>query len=756
MDQNYSNLSSPPQHPCKNEHHQHRSTQQPQQVQQRFNNVQQTALGVPQGSDTSPTHHFHHYHQQHLQLYNAHHHHQYMGQSAMAQTMQTQPMQAQPMQNPPAPQAIQTHPMQAQPTPMQPMPTQALPPPMQPPQNATPPVQPQVMQLQASLRKWQDSHSELSQSLTRTQEELGNSTLELDTCKTRIVDLQQELRVATEEKRARTNPVPPSTTTQSTDPVFVHLEKHGLLAAFRRLFDSEVPLPEQTFADLAIFLDNYALPGQFVSRDNKHHAFTGTHLNQLMVFLKRFEIVRAVYESNGSDAFYDSNHSEDHGNPALRISASFKNICDPSKFQFLHVFGEALSDSNSNNSALRVALYDSVSFPKTGNSWTNWTRMSPFQVTTMNNCDPSWALGGGGDEPSLPFGIDSSVKETSFHVEAVARTINSMARLPGSTTPTATSSVKPGKFGADGGPTKIARVQLNNLRYTDSRIAQPVNFRLLRHPDVVHIHNSFRWINNYAEDQLKKVLFSSPADQATDGFWDATFPGSLNATQAIGHLNYDAYPTGTFPAAATAAAAATGTVHKAVEFVDSSIEIDWHKSFPAEQGRFPIGLTDPLEMSNGDLKSVLNTKWAVTGSATAADVFGRENVDCPDIKNTNLATFECSDFEVHESGGSMTEKGAVDAIEAFRKKFEPNLRAIEVITKQGALSDLVTALGLPSYEDEGVTTKFPRFPTTLAHFQSFLCIVINEEINEELTTGLIEAASLKKDFRFRAGCSTST
>ena len=104
----------------------------------------------------------------------------------------------------------------------------------------------------------------------------------------------------------------------------------------------------------------------------------------------------------------------------------------------------------------------------------------------------------------------------------------------------------------------------------------------------------------------------------------------------------------------------------------------------------------------------------------------------------------------------MTEQGAVDAIEAFRKKFEPNLRAIEAITKQGALSDLVTALGLPSYEDEGVTTKFPRFPTTLAHFQSFLCIVINEEINEGLTTGLIEAASLKKDFRFRAGCSTST
>jgi hypothetical protein len=37
------------------------------------------------------------------------------------------------------------------------------------------------------------------------------------------------------------------------------------------------------------------------------------------VFFKRIEIVRAVYESDNGDAYYDQNHSEEHNNPALRI-----------------------------------------------------------------------------------------------------------------------------------------------------------------------------------------------------------------------------------------------------------------------------------------------------------------------------------------------------------------------------------------------------------------------------------------------------
>jgi hypothetical protein len=99
------------------------------------------------------------------------------------------------------------------------------------------------------------------------------------------------------------------------------------------------------------------------------------------VFFKRIEIVRAVYESDNGDAYYDQNHSEEHSNPALGISAAFKNICDPSKFHFIGAFGEALNDSNSG--AMKVAMYDSVSFAK-GQGWTDWTRVSPLQVTTMN------------------------------------------------------------------------------------------------------------------------------------------------------------------------------------------------------------------------------------------------------------------------------------------------------------------------------------------------------------------------------------
>jgi hypothetical protein len=51
------------------------------------------------------------------------------------------------------------------------------------------------------------------------------------------------------------------------------------------------------------------------------------------------------------------------------------------------------------------------------------------------------------------------------------------------------------------------------------------------------------------------------------------------STLTTGHLTYDIYPDGTFPAAATSAAA-TGSVHKPVEFVEKRIEIDCKTSFP--------------------------------------------------------------------------------------------------------------------------------------------------------------------------------
>ena len=48
----------------------------------------------------------------------------------------------------------------------------------------------------------------------------------------------------------------------------------------------------------------------------------------------------------------------------------------------------------------------------------------------------------------------------------------------------------------------------------------------------------------------------------------------------------------------------------------------------------------------------------------------------------------------------MTEQNAVGAIEAFREKFESNLHAIKLITSRGVLPDLVTAMGLPSYDGD--------------------------------------------------------
>jgi hypothetical protein len=51
-----------------------------------------------------------------------------------------------------------------------------------------------MLLFQASLRKWQNAHNDISH--VRTQEELASSTLELNTHKTRFANLEQELRNA--------------------------------------------------------------------------------------------------------------------------------------------------------------------------------------------------------------------------------------------------------------------------------------------------------------------------------------------------------------------------------------------------------------------------------------------------------------------------------------------------------------------------------------------------------------------------------
>jgi hypothetical protein len=83
-----------------------------------------------------------------------------------------------------------------------------------------------------------------------------------------------------------------------------------------------------------------------------------------------------------------------------------------------------------------------------------------------------------------------------------------------------------------------------------------------------------------------------------------------------------------------------------------------------------------------------------------------------------------------------------------------NFRAVEVIVRDDCLPALVRSLGIPSFDDQFIILAF-----SIGHFKSFLAFLINEEITEELTTDLsthlITAASLKKHFRFRPGCSTT-
>ena len=90
---------------------------------------------------------------------------------------------------------------------------------------------------------------------------------------------------------------------------------------------------------------------------------------------------------------------------------------------------------------------------------------------------------------------------------------------------------------------------------------------------------------------------------------------------------------------------------------------------------------------------------------------------------------------------------------------EANFRAVEAIVRDDRQPEVVRSLGIPSFDEPNITVKYPRYPMNIGHFKSFLAFLINEEITEELTTDLsthlITAASLKKHFRFRPGCSTT-
>ena len=61
------------------------------------------------------------------------------------------------------------------------------------------------------------------------------------------------------------------------------------------------------------------------------------------------------------------------------------------------------------------------------------------------------------------------------------------------------------------------------------------------------LHNFFKWFNNFADNQVKRIVFSSESDRDKKGFWNATFPGSTTANSGSTGLTYEGYPAGTFP-----------------------------------------------------------------------------------------------------------------------------------------------------------------------------------------------------------------
>ena len=143
-------------------------------------------------------------------------------------------------------------------------------------------------------------------------------------------------------------------------------------------------------------------------------------------------------------------------------------------------------------------------------------------------------------------------------------------------------------------------------------------------------------------------MFSSESDRDKKGFWNATFPGSTTANSGNTALTYEGYPAGTFPNYFTPNSSPGDAKSAATDGVD------WKQLYPpVSTGQYHVSLADPLPLNDKELKLVLATTWAITGSATAAGLFALENLGSSSITNSHLTQTDVRSCSIEKFRGKF-------------------------------------------------------------------------------------------------------
>jgi hypothetical protein len=486
--------------------------------------------GVPQGSGTSPMLLHHQQEQQHLQALHQQHHlmlqQQQLGQQQLQPTMAPTPFSHQHTQQttPPTqhqtqpilqlpPQPSQLHPAQTQ----QPMAQQA---PQQPQHLMAPPASqhpqdPQNHLLTANVLKWQTAYQELTQSFNQARSEITARDSEIATLNTTINSLRSELTKLTHDthdaKRTRHDQPNPSIWKENNTELCKFIVETGINSAVEHLYacNKSGHYPGSAITDLATFICNFTPPNSHNAQRPPYHTFTGTHLQQLLSLLAKFEVFRPAYTkaatpTNKLIERYPNSDPEFHAE--LLVACCMRDIFSHTRYYIDANFGQPSDNPHGGggppgSNQPKPVNNCMVAFIRKGssqeNSWGRATKMMSLEPKTMTYNDPNWLLGG------------SSIKNLTFQIEAFTRTFNYFARNKDSEVP-----VQKTHSGFD----------LPNT-FTFKPLGAVVDNRIMNHPDVVWIKHACLYLGAFAPNRMNEIIFSEHKIDTPD-FFAPNFPGT--------------------------------------------------------------------------------------------------------------------------------------------------------------------------------------------------------------------------------------
>jgi hypothetical protein len=577
---------------------------------------------------------------------------------------------------------------------------------MAPPPPPPPPATANNQELQVLVNKWRAYGDEKKLQCEKLQ-------TEKESMQTEIAGLRAELATAEASKRARVEGAGEGGGQQPGLPQQVLIET-GVLESLSRLVNlgPEVITPE-SLKDLATFLNNYAGPDQNIPLNtptNTLHAFTGSHLLAMVHLLNSgVEIIRPMFQTSDEDGNPTKNRQRADQQPALRIMKSAQFLFDQNRVQIIPAYGTF----NGGNKIINQCL---VSWPKETagrKSWTKAVKISRIAPEPMNESDPDWSNGAKNTEKI------GSLKELAMAAKTSSRVINQISRLEGSPTATPVKEV-PGRNGGE----PYAWVIENNFKNPSFEVkANPVNFEVTGHPDVLFMVNARRWIIHKGTERMKAIMYSSHDEQKQKGFWDANHPYSPHCPDKDFYHGLTNEKSGESESEPDANVTA----------------VEWGKTYPPTSGgdgEYPVSMVAPKKKTIEELGEFLD---ADNGSATLTLTHTGSLHDLDefisDVNTSHLDKYAAQEFK--KPAAKETAKH-VKALESFLAAMEMNFRTVQIVHSGGHLEHLARACGAP-LPGSVQTVTLPSYPTDLRTFKVLLALLINTEVTTPMMKNMIAA-----------------